>query len=114
MRAPYLMAGVDDATRLRESLERGHEWTREEARRQFGWNDRRFRLAVAALRDHGYPVISTSEKGSAYRRARSREEVQQFIDRELRPRAEALGRQINAMRAEADHVFGPEQLRVAI
>ena len=110
----HVLSEREDAETLRLSLEFGSEWTRDEARRAWGWNERRFRLAVATLRELGYPVVSASESGSVYRKARSREEVMEFINRELSPRAEALGRQISAMRAEADRFFGPEQLRVAI
>lgn len=114
MKASYLMSDVDDATRLRESFERGAQWTREEADRIWGWNDRRFRLAVAELRDSGYPVVSESERGSVYRKARTREEAEAFIDRELVSRTRKLEDQIRAMRAGVDKHFGTPQLPLAI
>jgi len=114
MRAEYLMAGVDDVTKLRESLERGAQWTKDAAKRTWGWNERRFRAAVAELRQHGYPVISSSEEGSVYRKARSRAEVEEFIERELVSRTRKLEEQIREMRRAADKHFGSDQLKIAI
>lgn len=115
-RYPYAAVEVrtSDAYRLRESLEFGSEWTKDEATRAWGWGERRFRLAVTALRESGYPVISTSEAGSVYRKARSREEVEEFVSRELISRARNLEEQARRIRAAADKYFGSPQLPLVI
>lgn len=114
MRAEYLMPGADDVTKLRESLERGAEWTRRDARRQWNWNERRFRRAVADLRDTGYPVVAVSEQGSVYRKARTREELESFIAHELLSRTRKLEEQIKSLREGADRYFGTPQIPLAI
>lgn len=105
---------MTDADMLRPTLDAGKEWTRVMARAAFGWSDRRFRKAIADLREGGYPVVSTSDAGSVYRRARTREEVEDFIERELITRTRQLEHQIRALRDGADRYFGSDQLRLAV
>ena len=114
MRASYRSAHAEDVERLRESFERGAEWTRKQAEVRWGWHERRFRHAVSELRLSGYPVISSSEAGSVYRKARSREEVEGFIERELLPRANALREEAQLLQRAADHYFGTAQLPLAL
>lgn len=114
MRASYLMAHVEDVIRLRESFDRGAEWTRDQAAKRWGWSDRRFRKAVNELRQSGYPVISTSEHGSAYRRAKDIAELDAFIERELVSRSRDIEEQIRALREGAPRHFGTPQLSLAI
>lgn len=110
----YAQIGVDDMTRLRASLDKGESWTKDSALNRWGWADRRLRATVAELRRAGYPVISISEQGSVYRKATSRTEVEDFINRELVSRTRKLEEQIREMRAAADQHFGTDQLALAI
>lgn len=111
-RAEYTIARQEDIEILRQSLDTGAEWTKESWRQVMGWNERRFRATVAALREIGYPVISSSEKGSTYRKAWSESEVEEFIRRELSPRIRHLDYQISALRSAAPRHFGPSQQRL--
>jgi len=114
-RAEYTVARQDDIVVLRDSLDRGVEWTKDQAKVSLGWNERRFRATVAALREVGYPVISTSEKGSTYRKAWSEEELEEFIHRELSSRIRHLDHQISALRAASRRHFGQvEQPRLLV
>lgn len=109
-----MRAGMADVERLRTSLDAGAEWTRDRAYRSFRWNERRFRSAVAELRKEGYPVISVSEQGNVYRKAKTRSECEAFIERELVSRTRKLEEQIREMRAAADKYFGSDQIPLAI
>lgn len=112
-RGEYTIARQDDIEVLRQSFDVGAEWTKESWRAVMGWNERRFRATVAALRELGYPVISSSEKGSSYRKAWSEAELEQFIHRELQSRIRHLDYQIAALRNAAPRHFGvPEQGRL--
>lgn len=105
-RAEYTVARQEDIEILRASLDTGAEWTKDSWRTVMGWNERRFRATVAALREIGYPVISTSEKGSTYRKAWSEGELEDFIRRELSSRIRHLDYQISALRSAAHRYFG--------
>lgn len=111
-RAEYTLARQEDMEVLRTSMDVGVEWTRDMAKTQLRWNDRRFRATIAALREIGYPVISTSEHGSSYRKAWSETELEQFIYRELSSRIRRLDYQIAALRNAAPSYFGPTQQRL--
>jgi len=111
-RAEYTVAKQEDIEVLRQSLDTGAEWTKESWRAVMGWNERRFRATVAALREIGYPVISTSEQGSTYRKAWSEAELEDFIRRELLSRIRHLDYQVSALRSGALHYFGPSQQRL--
>lgn len=87
-----------DVAVLRHSLEHGAAWTKTQAEQSLGIPERRFRAAVAALRAEGYPVVSWSEEGSTYRKARDRAEVDRFIDTELIPRMRKLEFEARSMR----------------
>jgi hypothetical protein len=108
-RAEYTVARHEDIEILRQSLDVGSEWTKDQAKISLGWNERRFRATVAALREEGYPVISSSEKGSTYRKAWSEHELEEFIRRELSPRIRHLDYQISALRAAAPRHFAPPE-----
>ena len=108
------MSAPTDADALRLSLAKGDEWSRRDGSAYFGWNDRRFRDAVATLRQQGYPVVSTSGEGSVYRLARSREELEAFVEREIVSRSRELEEQARALRDAADKYFGTPQLALAI
>lgn len=105
---------MNDADILRMAFDHGVSWTRVTAWRELGWHDRRFRRAVADLRESGYPVISESGENSTYRKARSREEVERFIESELVSRSRKLEQQIRSLRDGADRYFGTAQLALAI
>lgn len=87
-----------DVLKLRDSFEAGSEWTKDAAAVHFDMSERRFRAAVAALRATGYPVVSYSEEGSTYRKAKDVREVDHFIDTELLPRMRKLEAEARAMR----------------
>lgn len=110
----FAPAGLDELTRLRQSFDRGAELTKAEAQRMWGWNERRFRARVSQLREEGYPVISLSEQGSRYRKARDRRELDDFIDRELVSRTRDIEAQIRALRDGADKHFGTPQMALEI
>lgn len=103
-----------EVARLRETLERGSEWTKPTAKVAFGWDERHFRRVVSELRETGYPVIATSEAGSTYRKAKTREELVAFVERELISRTLDMERQIRVLLDGADIYFGGDQLRIAI
>jgi hypothetical protein len=112
-RAEFTVAKQEDIEVLRQSLDTGAEWTKDSWRAVMGWNERRFRATVAALREIGYPVISTSEQGSTYRKAWSEQELEDFIRRELLSRIRHLDYQVAALRNGAARYFGgPEQVRL--
>lgn len=86
------------------SVVRGEVWDR------YRIGDRRFRAAVRVLREAGVPVIAESAEGSAYRLARSPQELETFVA-ELRSRARSLEEQVRALEAHASAYFGDaEQL----
>lgn len=105
-RVEYTIARQEDIETLRLSLDTGAEWTKESWRAVMGWSERRFRATISALREIGYPVISTSEKGSTYRKAWSEKELEEFIFRELQSRIRHLDYQVFALRSEAPRYFG--------
>jgi hypothetical protein len=111
-RGEYNVGALEDMEVLRQSLDTGAEWTKESWRAVMGWNERRFRATVAALREIGYPVISTSEKGSTYRKAWSEAELEDFIRRELLSRIRHLDYQVSALRQGVYKYFGPSQQRL--
>lgn len=97
-RAEFATAKANDVETLRRSFEQGVVWTKEQAAAGLGIPERRFRAAVAALRAQGYPVVSWSEEGSTYRKAKDVKELDLFIDSELLPRMRKLDREARAMR----------------
>jgi len=103
-----------EVARLRETFEQGREWTKPTAKVAFGWDERHFRRVVSELRETGYPVIATSEQGSTYRKAKTREELVAFVERELVSRSRDLERQIRVLLDGADTYFGSDQLSLAI
>lgn len=103
-----------EVERLRETLEQGREWTKPTAQVAFGWDERHFRRVVSELRETGYPVIASSDAGSTYRKAKNREELLAFVERELVSRSRDLDRQIRVLLDAADTYFGSDQLRIAI
>jgi len=72
--------------------------TKAEAARLYDIPERRFRAAVAKLREQGEPIVSWSEEGSTYRMARDAAEAERFIDTELLPRIGHLQRQVRNIR----------------
>ena len=112
VRREYATAAEDAVARVRELLDGGAEIVRAEVRAILDMDERRFRAAVSILRRRGYPVISSSEQGSTYRKARSREELEAFIGRELRPRAIDLLEQEQRLREHAADHFDPRQMQL--
>lgn len=114
-RQQYATAREADVEVLRESFERGDVWTKVRERDLVVCTggaelpDRRFRAAVAALRDEGTPIVSWSEEGSAYRLARSLEEADRFVDHELIPRFRKLERQARRIREKSRTYFNVTQ-----
>ena len=111
-RRDYATAAEDAVTRVRELLDAGAQIVRAEVRQMLDMDERKFRAAVSDLRRHGYPVISSSEQSSTYRKARSRDELETFIARELRPRAVDLLEQEHQLRDHAADHFEPRQLQL--
>lgn len=111
-RREYATAAEDAVARVRELLDDGAEIVRAEVRTVLDMDERKFRAAVSVLRRRGYPVISSSEQGSTYRKARSREELEAFIGRELRPRAIDLLEQEKRLREHAGEHFEPRQMQL--
>lgn len=99
---------------LRGVFDRGARLTKAEARARYGIGERQFRASVSALREQGYPVVSSSEEGSTYRKARSESELEVFIHAEIDSRAMDLLAQSKALRARARDHFPPVQLGMAI
>ena len=112
MRKEYATAAEDTVARVRELLDGGAEIVRADVRAVLDMDERKFRAAVSILRRRGYPVISSSEQGSTYRKARSREELEAFIARELRPRAIDLLEQEQRLHEHAPDHFEPRQLQL--
>lgn len=108
-RAAYATAKTEDVERLRASFESGSEWTKDLAHHHFGWNERRFRAAVEALRDEGMPIVSWSEKDSTYRMARDAAEADRFVDTELVPRIRKLERRARRIRESKSRYFTTHQ-----
>ena len=97
-RSEYATAHDADVNVLLAAFERGQSFTKEQAKNELGIPDRRFRAAVAKLREQGEPIVSWSEEGSVYRMARDAEEAHRFIDSELIPRIRHLERQARHIR----------------
>lgn len=97
-RAEYATAKEGDVARLRDAFEQGRAFTKEHAREDFGIAERPFRAAVAELRAQGYPVISSSDASSTYRKAKDRAELDRFIQSEVNSRRMQLERQERALR----------------
>lgn len=112
MRTENATAAEDTVARVRELLDGGAEIVRAEVRAVLDMDERKFRAAVSMLRRRGYPVVSSSEQGSTYRKARSREELEAFIARELRPRAIDLLEQEQRLHEHAADHFEPRQLQL--
>lgn len=96
---------------IRAVFDSGRAISRDDVWTRYRINDRSFRRCVSLLRASGYPVISTSEQGSEYRRARGQAELDAFIESELVSRARDIEEQIRALRESAPTYFGrAEQL----
>lgn len=92
-------------------LDGKRELTKEFMQARQRMEPRRFRAAVSELRRRGYPVVSDSAEGSTYRKAKTQEELEAFIEAELVSRARVLEGQIRALREAAPRYFGvAEQL----
>lgn len=110
MRPDIAVPRHPDIELVRSLLDAGHEIARDEAWARWRLNDRRLRAACSALRSSGYPVVTASEAGAAYRRARTAEELETFVA-ELRSRARSLEEQVRALETHAPAYFGDaEQL----
>lgn len=110
MSHPLATPRTSDVELVRSLLEGGHEIARDEAWSRWRLSDRRLRAACSALRASGYPVVTASEAGAAYRRARSPQELDAFVA-ELRSRARSLEEQVRALETHAPAYFGSaEQL----
>jgi len=94
---------------LRAAFDSGRAIARDEVWNRYRIGDRPFRRCVQLLRHDGYPVISTSEQGSEYRRARSEHELEEFLERELVSRARDIEHQIRALRESAPRYFGASE-----
>jgi hypothetical protein len=97
-RTEYATAKDTDVNILLRAFERGQSFTKDQAKNELGIPDRRFRAAVAQLREQGEPIVSWSEEGSVYRMARDAEEAHRFVDTELVPRIRHLERQARHIR----------------
>jgi len=75
----------------------------------FKVDERQIRAAVHELRQQGIPLISSSG-AKGYWFAESRKEVDEFIARELRPRAVDLFTSIRALESTAEKHFPRERL----
>ncbi len=113
-RTQYTTVHEGDVALIRDAFERGQELTKDLALSLFDITDRRFRLAVNALRHRGYPVISESAQGSTYRRARDLDDLRAFIAREIRPRAVDLLEQEHQLKEHAGEHFGVGQDRLIL
>ena len=115
MGADLSRAHPADIDVLRAAFDSGRAIARGEVWERYRITDRAFRRCVQVLRLSGYPVISTSEEGSEYRRARNAAELDDFLERELISRARDIEEQIRALREAAPAHFGQaEQLAIAI
>jgi len=97
-RTEYSTAHDGDVNVLLAAFEAGRALTKQRAQNEFGIPERRFRAAVAKLREQGEPIVSWSEEGSAYRMAKDAAEAELFIERELLPRIRHLERQVRHIR----------------
>jgi len=108
-RSDYATAREADVEVLRDAFESGNAYTRQQAHLELAIGDRQFRAAVSELRAHGYPVVTEldDENGKAvYHKARSREELEDFIEAELWSRATDLLEQVHQLRGHAPEHFG--------
>lgn len=105
MSHPLATPRTSDVELVRSLLDAGHEIARDEAWARWRLNDRRLRAACSALRSSGYPVVTASEAGAAYRRARTAQELETFVA-ELRSRARSLEEQVRALETHAPAYFG--------
>lgn len=105
-RSEYATARDADVAVLREAFDEGRAFTKDTAAEQLGIPERRLRAAVSELRRLGYPVYSTSQQGSRYRRCRNQAELEELIAREIHPRAVDLLTQEHEMRDHAGEFFG--------
>lgn len=104
-RSEYATAHEGDVATLRAAFEAGSALTKELAMFTYAIPERRFRAAVAALRAEGYPVVSFSEAGSTYRKAKDADEMERFIDTELVPRYRKIENEARAMRTRGRSYF---------
>jgi hypothetical protein len=109
-RTEYATALESDVVAIQGAFEAGQQLTKDDASRIYRIPERRFRAAVAAMRANGYPVVSWSEEGSTYRKAKDIAELDLFIDSELLPRMRKLEREARAMRTRGRDHFNPTQL----
>ena len=65
----------------------------------FHVNERTLRAAINALRKQGEPICSTGGEGGGYYTATSRDELDEYITKELQSRINDYYEQIKAMRA---------------
>lgn len=91
---------------IRAAFDGGRAISRDEVWARYRINDRSFRRCIQMLRLQGFPVISTSEQGSEYRKARSQSELETFINQELVSRARDIEEQIRVLRESAPRHFG--------
>ena len=76
------------------------------ARVGFGVNERAMRACINELRKDGHLICSTGGEGGGYYLPEDWNELAEFIERELHPRAMDLLEQEKALRAEAEKRWG--------
>lgn len=108
-RAEFSDARPRDVALLKVLFMEGRDISKRDATERWHIGPRQFRAAVRALRLSGYPIVSRSLADSTYHRARSEDELEEFIRKELMPRATDLLAQASALRRDARTWFSPIQ-----
>jgi len=80
---------------------------------RFG-DEREVRMAIHALRREGNMILSTGGAGGGYWLAAAWGELNEYLDREVRPRAVDLLDQERILRAEAERTWGVEQFALPL
>lgn len=112
LRSEHLTVTEEDVNVLLKAFNVGRALTKEEGRALYGIPERRFRAAVARLREQGEPIVSWSEEGSTYRMAKDADEAERFINSELLPRIRHLDRQVRNIRIGLPVRFKVHQARL--
>lgn len=107
--------------RLLALLLDGERWPRAELSKRLKLSDRKVRDDIEALRHMGFPVVSrSSRKASGYRLTSDPAEIEEWLAREVTPRAmrqlevrQAMRRALQRVRASAlEGAVQPAQLRL--
>jgi hypothetical protein len=77
-------------------------------------DEREIREALHELRRQGMPICSTGGIHSGYWRAADREELEEYLTREVHSRAVDLLETESILRRAADRTWGPQQLAMEL